>query len=75
MWQVWIGSKLDLLVPSKMLGTKIRSPIKSREMVNIKHNPFQKSSNKHEWPTSSREFLIESLHVASSFYHLLIMGV
>jgi hypothetical protein len=63
------------LVPSKMLGTKIRNPIKSREMVNIKHNPFKKSSNKHEWPTSSKEILIKSLHVAFSFYHLLIMGV
>lgn len=63
------------LIPSKMLGPKIRRPIKSREMANIKHNPFQKKSNKHEWPTSSREFLIKWLHVASSFYRLLIMGV
>jgi hypothetical protein len=36
------------LIPSKMLGPKIRRPIKSREMANIKHNPFQKKSNKHE---------------------------
>jgi len=63
------------LVPSKMLGTKFRGPLKSKEMANIKHNPFRKSANKHEWPTSSREFLIKSLHVASSFYHLLKIGV